>query len=138
MYSREIDGQVLTLSSSGWTYRNTFVLFDYETETMWYHLPGDTGLTGISGVYRDRKLEELESRTCVGVYGLRITPNRDTCTSSDTRTPCGSFEAAVKFHGLHDKTDDDDMGHVAVRAGGSTWPLTPTRMSRAVPGAHTI
>jgi hypothetical protein len=61
VYSREIDGQVLTLSSSVWTYRNTFVLFDYETETMWYHLPGDTGLTGISGVYRDRKLEELES-----------------------------------------------------------------------------
>jgi len=46
--------------------------------------------------------------------------------------------ARQKFHGLHDKTDDDDMGHVAVRAGGSTWPLTPTRMSRAVPGAHTI
>jgi hypothetical protein len=61
VYSRVIDGQVLTLSASGWTYRNTFVLFDYETESMWYHLPGDRGLTGISGFYKDRKLEELES-----------------------------------------------------------------------------
>ena len=61
MYSREIDGTVLTLSASGWTYRNTFVLYDYETESMWYRLPGDNGLTGISGVYKDRKLEELES-----------------------------------------------------------------------------
>lgn len=61
MYSREIDDQVLTLSASGWTYRNTFVLFDYETESMWYHLEGEEGLTGISGQYADRKLAEFES-----------------------------------------------------------------------------
>ena len=61
MYSREIDGNVLTLSASGWTYQNTFVLYDYETESMWYHLQGDTGLTGISGIYKDRRLEELPS-----------------------------------------------------------------------------
>lgn len=61
MYSREIDGQVLTLSASGWTYRFTFVLYDRETESLWYHLPGDNGLTCISGFYADRKLPELES-----------------------------------------------------------------------------
>lgn len=61
MYSREIDGNVLTLSASGWTYRSTFVLYDYETESMWYHLPGEDGLTGISGFYADRKLSEFES-----------------------------------------------------------------------------
>ena len=31
----------MTFSASGWTYRNPFVLYDYETESMWYHLPGD-------------------------------------------------------------------------------------------------
>lgn len=61
MYSREIDGKILTLSASGWTYRNTFVLYDYETETMWYHLEGQDGLVGISGFYADRHLPELES-----------------------------------------------------------------------------
>ena len=61
MYSREIDDKVLTLSASGWTYKNTFVLFDYETESMWYHLSGTDGLTSIAGVYKDRKLEELIS-----------------------------------------------------------------------------
>ena len=61
MYSREIDGKILTLSASGWTYRRTFVLFDYETESLWYHLQGEDGLTCISGVYADRKLPELES-----------------------------------------------------------------------------
>ena len=61
MYSREIDGEVLTLASSGWTYDNTFVLFDIETESMWYHLPGTKHLTGISGQYADRVLPELTS-----------------------------------------------------------------------------
>ncbi len=37
------------------------MLFDYETESLWYHLQGDDGLTCISGVYADRKLPELES-----------------------------------------------------------------------------
>ena len=61
MYSREIDGQILTLGASGWTYRNTFVLYDFETESMWYHLKGTDGLTCISGTYADRFLPELTS-----------------------------------------------------------------------------
>ena len=61
MYSREIDGKILTLSASGWTYRNTFVLWDYETESLWYHLEGNSGLTCVSGFYADRKLPEFQS-----------------------------------------------------------------------------
>ena len=61
MYSREINGKILTLSASGWTYRSTFVLYDYETESMWYHLEGDNGITGITGVYADQRLSEFES-----------------------------------------------------------------------------
>ncbi len=61
MYSREIDDEILTLSASGWTYQNTFVLYDFETESIWYHLAGTDGLTCISGTYADRKLEEFTS-----------------------------------------------------------------------------
>jgi hypothetical protein len=61
VYSREIDGNVLTLSASGWTYADTFVLYDYETESLWYHLKGRNGLTCIGGKYADRKLEEFRS-----------------------------------------------------------------------------
>ena len=60
MYSREIDGQTLTLAPSGWTYKRTFVLYDKETGTLWYPLPGTSGLTGISGPLADRLLPELE------------------------------------------------------------------------------
>ena len=61
MYSREIQGEVLTLSASGWTYDLTFVLYDYETESLWYHRPGESGLTCISGFYADEHLFEYES-----------------------------------------------------------------------------
>lgn len=61
VYSRVLDGQVLSLVSSGWTYRDTFVLYDRETESLWYHLEGDDGLTCIAGEFADRKLVEFES-----------------------------------------------------------------------------
>ncbi len=48
----------MTLSASGWLYIDTFVLFDYETESLWYHLEGEDGLTCIGGFYEGRKLEE--------------------------------------------------------------------------------
>ena len=59
MSSREIDGQVLTLSASGWTYFTRFVLYDYETESMWFLLDGDTHLTSKTGRYADRELEPI-------------------------------------------------------------------------------
>ncbi len=61
MYSREIDDQVLTLSASGWTYKRTFVLYDLETESLWYHLEGTDGLTCISGQYLGQHLAEFPS-----------------------------------------------------------------------------
>jgi len=61
VYSREIDGEILTLAASGWTYDYTFVLYDFETESLWYHLEGQNGLTCIGGFYKDRVLSEFES-----------------------------------------------------------------------------
>jgi hypothetical protein len=41
VYSREIDGNIITLTPSGWTYGidafvSTFVLMDKETESLWF------------------------------------------------------------------------------------------------------
>jgi len=60
VYSRTIDGQTLTLAPSGWTYKNTFVLYDTETETLWY--PYAKGLRGIQGPYFNRWLLKSESK----------------------------------------------------------------------------
>ena len=61
VYSREIDGEVLTISASGWTYKRLFVLWDYETDSIWYHLPNTSALTCVAGHYEGRTLEEFES-----------------------------------------------------------------------------
>jgi hypothetical protein len=45
VYSRRIDGKTLTLASSGWTYKGTFVLYDKVAGTLWY--PSRDGLRGI-------------------------------------------------------------------------------------------
>ena len=59
VYSREIDGRTLTLVPSGWTYERTFVLYDRETNSLWYPYP--EGLKGIQGVYFERWLPKLAS-----------------------------------------------------------------------------
>ncbi len=59
VYSRTIDGKKLTIAPSGWTYNNTFVLYDRETGTLWY--PYRKGLKGIQGVYFKRWLHKIES-----------------------------------------------------------------------------
>lgn len=61
VYSRVIDGEVLTFAASGWTYDDTFVLYDHQTESLWYHLSGEESMTCVDGVYKDRKLPELTS-----------------------------------------------------------------------------
>jgi hypothetical protein len=60
VYSRRIDGQTLTIVPSGWTYDNIFVLYDRETETLWY--PYGKGLKGIQGKYFNRWLLKISSR----------------------------------------------------------------------------
>lgn len=61
MYSRELNGEVLTLAASGWTYDRTFVLYDHQTESLWYHFPGANGLRCIGGTYADEFLREVRS-----------------------------------------------------------------------------
>jgi len=57
VYSREIDGRLLTLSPSGWTYKRTFVLYDKETGSLWF--PDDDGLLAIQGEYFGRRLPKV-------------------------------------------------------------------------------
>jgi hypothetical protein len=61
VYSREIDGEILTISASGWTYDRLFVLYDYETGSIWYQLPDTSALTCIAGHYEGRELSEIVS-----------------------------------------------------------------------------
>jgi hypothetical protein len=59
VYSRTLNGRTLTIAPSGWTYKNTFVLYDKETMSLWY--PEKGGLRGISGRHLDQYLPMLKS-----------------------------------------------------------------------------
>ena len=72
MYSRQIDDQTLTILPSGWTYDNTFVLYDKETETLWY--PYRKGLKGIQGKYFNRLLSKMSSEDTTWEKWLKHNP----------------------------------------------------------------
>jgi len=38
VYGREIDGERTTFGTTGYTYKNTFLLYDRATESVWYPL----------------------------------------------------------------------------------------------------
>jgi len=59
VYSRVLKGKTLTIRPSGWTYKNTFVLMDVETGSLWY--PDRKGLKGIQGVHFGEQLPKLSS-----------------------------------------------------------------------------
>ncbi len=59
MYGREIDGRVLTIAPSGWTYEDVFVLYDKETGSLWY--PDWRGLKAIQGELFGERLRKLSS-----------------------------------------------------------------------------
>ncbi len=65
MSGREIDDEILTLSASGWTYGTRFVLYDYQTESMWFCMDSTCAYTCISGFYADRRLEKFSSEKTV-------------------------------------------------------------------------
>jgi len=73
VYSREIDGQTLNLSPSGWAYKNTFVLYDKESGTLWY--PTWRGLKGIQGKYNGRILKDVDSKDTNWGKWLSKNPN---------------------------------------------------------------
>jgi len=48
VYGREIDGEVTTFGTTGYTYNDTFLLYDRKTQSMWYpHKPGE--MNALSG-----------------------------------------------------------------------------------------
>lgn len=67
VYSRKIKTEglykIFTLSASGWVYQTTFVLYDYESESLWYPFPDSGVLKCVNGVYADRILSTIPSET---------------------------------------------------------------------------
>lgn len=79
VYSREIDGKIIRLTPSGWTYgsdasASVFVLTDYGTGSIWFPAGNQTctlpqefigeaacGLVGVGGTYADHVLTGIQT-----------------------------------------------------------------------------
>jgi hypothetical protein len=63
VYEARVDGKPLTLVASGWTYHNghhdTFILYDVETNSLWFPFAQDDFFVAISGEMEGKKLQEL-------------------------------------------------------------------------------
>ncbi len=59
VHGREIDGNIDEFGVSGYTYRNTFILYDRRTTSLWYPLD-DTQWTAISGPRRGETIPFIE------------------------------------------------------------------------------
>jgi hypothetical protein len=57
IYERTLDGQEISLGTSGYVYKGAFVLYDRATDSLW--IPRDTGLTAITGRMAGKVLARL-------------------------------------------------------------------------------
>lgn len=57
MYARDLDGKTLTFGVSGKLIRNSLVMYDHETNTLWSHLTGDA----LDGPLLGQRLQQVIS-----------------------------------------------------------------------------
>ena len=79
MYSRDVLGEELTFAASGWLYEETFVLYDHQTESLWFPFVDDNDvirLIGIGGHYTGVTLPEISSE--VAIWSNWLTDHPDT------------------------------------------------------------
>ena len=55
MYARSVGGRVLDFGHRGWLYEESFVMYDYQTDSLWVQATGEA----IHGQYRGSRLSRL-------------------------------------------------------------------------------
>lgn len=70
MYAREVDGKTLTFGVSGKLVRNSLVMFDRQTGSLWSHLTGEA----ISGPLQGKRLQQLGSAQTTWGFWLKAHP----------------------------------------------------------------
>jgi hypothetical protein len=83
VYERTLDGESVSLGSSGYCYQEVFVLYDRSTDSLWY--PKDEGLTAITGQLVGKRLPFLNvqaEETTWGEWRKRY-PNTEVVVGAD-------------------------------------------------------
>ena len=108
MYAREVDGRTLTFGVSGKLVRNSLVMFDRQTGSLWSHLTGES----ISGPLHGKRLQQLSSAQTT--WGLWLKEHPKTvllqADRSDVQDPYQAYYSGT------------DTGIVSLRRSDSRLP----------------
>ena len=83
VYERVLDGQSVSLGTSGYCYRDMFVLYDRSTDSLWH--PRDAGLEAITGKLAGKILPLLNVQASETTWGewLRRHPDTEVVVGAD-------------------------------------------------------
>ncbi len=98
MYSRTVGGQTLTFGHEGVLYKNSFVMYDKETGSLWVHTTGEA----VKGRLKGSRLEFLPSMVTPWATWKQKYPRTRVLTGRRARGMMGSFalERALERYGL--------------------------------------
>lgn len=87
MYSREVDGKTLTFGHEGVLYKNSFVMYDKESNSLWIHTTGQS----IKGKMKGKELEFIPSTVVSWKEWKERYPETKVLTGKKARGMMGTF-----------------------------------------------
>ena len=98
MYSRVVDGRTLTFGHEGILYKNSFILYDKETRSLWIHTTGEA----IRGKLRGKQLDFIPSVVTTWAKWKNSYPETTVLTGRRARGFMGTFSLArnLRSYGL--------------------------------------
>jgi len=89
VYSRKLGGKTLTFGHEGILYKNSFIMYDKGTESLWVHVSG----IAVTGPMKGRQLEFVPSTITPWKKWKRQHPNTTVLTGRRARGMMGSYSA---------------------------------------------
>jgi len=93
VYSRRVDGKVVTFGHEGILYRNSFVMYDKETKSLWVHTTGEA----VKGPLKGKRLEFVPSSMVSWKKWKTLHPDTKVLLGSKARGFMGTFAARERL-----------------------------------------
>ncbi|KAA3611433.1 MAG: DUF3179 domain-containing protein [Planctomycetota bacterium] len=87
MYGRTLEDQVLEFGHEGVLYRNSFMMYDKQTESLWLHVTGEA----LKGKLKGKQLEFLPSEVTTWQAWRQKHPETKVLLGRKARGPMGTF-----------------------------------------------
>lgn len=87
MYERRVDGEVLSFGHEGILYRNSFMMYDRKTESLWLHVTGEA----LKGPLKGKRLKFLAAQVMPWKAWKALYPNTEVLLGKKVSGFMGSF-----------------------------------------------